>query len=501
MHLALCLGVGLYLVVPPRIFAQTTGHALLIGVSKYENSHMNRNPLQFPEADSAALTLLLKSRGYLVQQINGTHATKTSILHALQDLKQKGTAEQTVLVGLFGHGVQYEDVAYFCPYDSQVKEVLDEEGNRMYDKDGTVLLEPAADSLIPLKEFLDTLNVSGAESRVLIADCCREDPNMVRSRAFGSSFAFAVPDGTAVVFACKKGEKAYEHDEWEHGALTRALLDVCENSIETDLNAICAGVSKKVFDLVRTKTNGREQQNVHSIIHGTVRLRGKNSEAPAQNGYGIAMLPIPRDNTVFWIGEHEITQRQWHLIMNTQPSYFSEQGRGARYLSSENPSENRPVENISWQDAMSFCERLTQLEREARRLTDDWQYRLPTEDEWEFVANLNKRQNLHDAEILSKYAWFETNSGHQTHRVGTKESHLESGPKDMLGNVGEFCLDTVVDPEAGERLCLIRGGNFYFPSDQTTTRTKEWALLNQSSNWFGMRIVLAQGRNNEDKSP
>jgi formylglycine-generating enzyme required for sulfatase activity len=66
----------------------------------------------------------------------------------------------------------------------------------------------------------------------------------------------------------------------------------------------------------------------------------------------------------FYMGKYEVTQAQWRAVMGTNPSHFK--------------GENLPVENISWDDAVSFCRRLSQMTGR--------QYRLPTEAEWEYAC-------------------------------------------------------------------------------------------------------------------
>ncbi len=67
----------------------------------------------------------------------------------------------------------------------------------------------------------------------------------------------------------------------------------------------------------------------------------------------------------YWLGNTEVTQGQWETIMGTNPSYF----KGA----------NLPVEQVSWDDCMSFCQKVTERERAAGRLPSGYRYTLPTE--------------------------------------------------------------------------------------------------------------------------
>jgi formylglycine-generating enzyme required for sulfatase activity len=83
-------------------------------------------------------------------------------------------------------------------------------------------------------------------------------------------------------------------------------------------------------------------------------------------GRGI-VSPFPTD---FWMGIYPVTQQQYETIMGTNPSRFK--------------GENRPVENVSWHDAVEFCERLTKLV--AGLLPEGYVFRLPTEAEWEYCC-------------------------------------------------------------------------------------------------------------------
>ena len=74
----------------------------------------------------------------------------------------------------------------------------------------------------------------------------------------------------------------------------------------------------------------------------------------------------------FYLGKHEITQAQWEIVMKSNPSSF----QGAR----------RPVENVSWNDAMVFCQKLTKIEEATGRLEKGWTYQLPSEAQWEYAC-------------------------------------------------------------------------------------------------------------------
>jgi len=159
----------------------------------------------------------------------------------------------------------------------------------------------------------------------------------------------------------------------------------------------------------------------------------------------------------FWLGKYEITQKQWVVVMGSNPSHFS--GWGA----------NHPVENISWYEVQSFIHALNES-------AGDSLYRLPTEAEWEYAcrAGTTTRWSFGDDESqLGDYAWYDDNAcavgACYPHEVGTKLPN-PWGLYDMHGNVSEWCQDWQGDYSSGSRIDpigpttgstrIMRGGSF-----------------------------------------
>lgn len=126
----------------------------------------------------------------------------------------------------------------------------------------------------------------------------------------------------------------------------------------------------------------------------------------------------------FWIGRTEITQAQWRAVMGNNPSRF----KGSML----------PVEQVSWREAMEFCEHVTASERSAGRLPAGYRYALPTEAQWEYAAKAGQGGAF--AAKVDDLAWHDQNSGTTTHPVALKQPNAW-GLYDMLGNVWEWCSD------------------------------------------------------------
>jgi formylglycine-generating enzyme required for sulfatase activity len=127
----------------------------------------------------------------------------------------------------------------------------------------------------------------------------------------------------------------------------------------------------------------------------------------------------------FYVGKHEVTQRQWEAVMGINPSKFK-----------GDPS--RPVENVSWEDIPPFLSKLNES-RENRAV----RFVLPTEARWEYACRAGTTTFWHcgDSEAsLQDYGWFDVNSRNQTHSVGRLQPNAW-GLYDLHGNVWEWCAD------------------------------------------------------------
>ncbi|MCX6907937.1 MAG: SUMF1/EgtB/PvdO family nonheme iron enzyme, partial [Verrucomicrobia bacterium] len=207
----------------------------------------------------------------------------------------------------------------------------------------------------------------------------------------------------------------------------------------------------------------------------------------------------PRKATIknaFWLGRTEVTVGQWKQFV-TATSYVTD---GEKQGSSHTPQgedikawglrkgaswkdpnfgfglkDDHPVSCITWNDAMTFCKWLNEREQKAGRLPTGYKIRLPTEAEWEYACRAGKQTRFWWGDTTEgaeeRLNWFGKADGFEfvspVDHYGARGRN-RFGLADMLGNVGEWCLDEFDPTEAHEELftgntkCrVLRGGSFH----------------------------------------
>lgn len=179
------------------------------------------------------------------------------------------------------------------------------------------------------------------------------------------------------------------------------------------------------------------------IPKGTIMLRDDRKKA----SWTVQVEP-------FLLSKYLVTQQLYGSVMQMFPSVFV--------------GDSRPVETVSWYDAVQFCNALSQssgldscyrvdLSSQTIEFIEGAKgYRLPTDAEWEYAC----RAGISAAQYgpIDDIAWYEENSNATTQVVGLKAAN-EFGLFDMLGNVWEWCWD-VYDPEVYGTYRVFRGGGW-----------------------------------------
>jgi formylglycine-generating enzyme required for sulfatase activity len=189
----------------------------------------------------------------------------------------------------------------------------------------------------------------------------------------------------------------------------------------------------------------------------------------------------------FWMSDHETTQAEYQAVVGKNPSNFK--------------GDTLPVEQVSWDDAVLYCQKLTERERAAGRITTQQAYRLPTEAEWEYAARAGTTGARYGE--LDAIAWWSGNSGNQTRPVKGKQANAW-GLFDMIGNVWEWCADwygdyptgSVTDP-AGPNLGShrsVRGSGWGFDAGFARSAWRSRIVPGNRDYLLGFRPVLSSVR-------
>jgi formylglycine-generating enzyme required for sulfatase activity len=176
----------------------------------------------------------------------------------------------------------------------------------------------------------------------------------------------------------------------------------------------------------------------------------------------------------FYMDKNEVTQEAYERATGNNPSAFTN-------------CPQCPVEQVSWQDAKNYCEKVNK--------------RLPTEAEWEFACRAGSAAHYSWGDkVDGQYAWYFSNSEKKTHPVGQKQPN-KFGLYDMNGNVYEWCADRYDQtyyakspsqnpkgPQEGESR-VLRGGSWFNHWDGLRCAARVWDDPGSSMHNIGFRCA------------
>ena len=174
-------------------------------------------------------------------------------------------------------------------------------------------------------------------------------------------------------------------------------------------------------------------------------------------------------NMGYYLSSTEVTQRQWVVIMGSNPSRIK--------------GDSLPVESVTWNDANLFCNRLTAHEQRANNLPKGLIYGLPTEEQWEFACRAGTTSD--NPGSLEAMAWTRYDSAEKTRPVATKQSN-PWGFYDMQGNVWELCSNNWLGSDV---LKEKRGGSVGYDISYSSGYT-EGVYPNRPNKNLGFRPAL-----------
>ena len=442
-------------------------YAVLVGVKEYD--HVKLKPLDYPENDVDEMAAILGQHKYDVTLLTNTAGrrseklipTLSNIETRLAEVLEKCRRNDTVIVALAGHGLQFEkqkptdpDDAYFCPQDAKP-------------------LADRRETLLSLQKLYKRLDESGAGVKLLLVDACRDDPVAGRGRGVDGSTSPRPPQGVAALFSCSAGERAFESDKLKHGVFFHFVLEGMRGKAKDADGEV-------TWDGLQTYVRKRVQLDVAGLVGGGVRqtptlnageLAGQSpvifalgdvqQPPPPQDDKtytskttGMKFVRIPKGTFTmgssraeqedvakqyfaskrqdwmdeesahevtiskdFYLGVHEVTRGEFRKFVEaegfkTEAETDGKGGRGLNLTTGKweddvkydwwtpgfTQNDSHPVVNVSWNDAVKYAEWLSKK--------DGREYRLPTEAEWEYACRggSTSRYSFGDEdEDLAKY--------------------------------------------------------------------------------------------------
>jgi formylglycine-generating enzyme required for sulfatase activity len=235
---------------------------------------------------------------------------------------------------------------------------------------------------------------------------------------------------------------------------------------------------------------------------GMVRIQGGSftmGSPSSEAGWGDDETQHQVTVSSFYMGKYEVTQKEYQAVMGTNPSSFK--------------GDNLPVENVSWYDAVNYCNALSKKEGLTPAYTVNgnnvtWNksangYRLPTEAEWEYACRAGTTGPYSSGSSVGTAGWYDSNSGSKTHPVGQKQANAW-GLYDMHGNVWEWCWDwygpypggSQTDPtgasSGGSR--AARGGSWGSYARGLRSAYRFWHNPSIQATYLGIRLVRSWGQ-------
>ena len=178
----------------------------------------------------------------------------------------------------------------------------------------------------------------------------------------------------------------------------------------------------------------------------------------------------------FYIGKYQVTQELWRAVMGPRrpPAFSFQYNQPALF---RRGALNHPVEHVSWWDVQDFIRRLNALTGK--------NFRLPTEEEWEFAArggNYSRGYKFSGSNNINEVAWYILNSNRRTQPVGTLKPN-ELGIHDMTGNVWEWTQTR----ERSNR--VVRGGSLVDTAEHSCISFRHWQAPEYRFYHVGFRLA------------
>lgn len=398
------------------LFAQER-KALLIGNADYEGELALRNPAN----DVEDLSKALSSLGFQVTTLKNLElgAMERGVLEFNRSLKKGDVA----LFFYAGHGMEVEGANYLIPLKATIREAFE-----------------VKRQALEVGYVLDALEASDANLKVVVLDCCRDNPmkrSWTRSKAGKGLAAITAPEGTIIAFSTAPNTVALD-GKGRNSPYAEHLIQTMQSRPTGGLELIqlfltaSRGVKKAYgqtpwvsleASLDPYYLTGGPQTLVMprnpdmAPLQGDSSPRSATEEKPFVNSLGMKFVPVPGTDVLFCIWETRvqdfaafIQESGYDYELGETPHTLDTNGweqREGEGHSWRNPgftqNDDHPVTCVSWEDAQEFCNWLSEKE--------GVKYRLPTDREWSMAVGIGDRENASvspidkDEKIPDVYPW------------------------------------------------------------------------------------------------
>jgi formylglycine-generating enzyme required for sulfatase activity len=526
--------------------------ALLVGVDDY----VEIQKLKYCGADMRTLRDLLVSAGFPEEQVFLLHdeadqtryrPMKSNIQRQLALVLRLAERRDLVVVGFSGHGVHYAGKSYLCPSEA-----------RLGDPSTMVPLDWLYQELKKCRADLKLLLIDACRNDPRVGGQRSLSP-APETRQFATSTLEERPRGILLLASCAPGQISMEEEEFGHGVFMHFVLEGLRGKADLNRNGRVSLLELYGYTNRHTKIHVAHKYNdlqtptlkvdeleedfefgVASLPIAVAPFDAAQAAIYQQRSAGQLGVPVEVTNSIdmklvlipagefvmgsppsegdasdnerpqhvvkitqpFYLGAHEVTQRDYQLVTGRKPSFFSASGHGKEKVAGMDTSRF-PVEGVSWEDAEEFCRRLSVKEGRT--------YRLPTEAEWEYACRAGTTTPFHFGSMLNgRQANCDGASPYGTNQKGpslSRTSRVGSYPAnawglyDMHGNVWEWCSDwysadyyarsPTSDPRgaAGASYRVNRGGSWGDHASYCRSACRFWYSPSLRGTDLGFRVA------------
>ena len=486
--------------------------ALLLGNSQYQGF-----PLQGVAPSLDAVEQTLKANGFQITRRENLE--QKAMKEAVEQFARSAPTNSVAVIYYIGLGAHAERFGKYYNLLRPIKADIKSDNDYR-------------SRAVNVSDLLKTLQTSsGARTHLLFLDACWESP-LKPDKAGGGMREMEIETDAMVMFAAASGKTLPPPSQNKPSPLAAALAKRFER-FEDSVQAACREIDKQAW------FGGDSEQGIGEPSPWPKTETLQDGKTPGEgfvNSVGMGFRWCPAGEFVmgsqdadasstrdrqpvpvklsrgFWMGEHEVTQREYNVVRRKNPPLGFTLHKNAPFWGA---SDSKGVDD--------FCKQLTSLERKAGKLPQGWVYACPTEAEWEYAcrggsdsafcfgdsaAELGQYGNFADRALLTEnpnFHWADKRAddgvGESLALVGGYRPNAW-GLRDMHGNVAEIVADHLtlerpggVDPLVRvekEGVLQIRGGAWCSTPLYCQSTFRNAAPGRDKHNFIGFRVVLKQ---------